>query len=48
MIFTGNKYKADECLRIGLVDTVVKPEDLPGRAVSVTETRDHLAKGVHQ
>jgi len=37
MIFTGDKYNAEECLRIGLVDKVVKAEDLMAEAMAMAE-----------
>lgn len=35
MIFTGDKYSAEECLRIGLVDKVVKAEKLMDEAMEL-------------
>ena len=38
MIFTGKAIRADEALRIGLVNAVYEPEELMGKAIEMAKT----------
>jgi enoyl-CoA hydratase/carnithine racemase len=38
MVLTGNRIKADEALRIGLVSAVFPPEELVDQAIKTAET----------